>query len=347
MNRSSQRVVVFGGAGYLGSVLTGQLLECGYKVEVFDSLLFGRDPLSAYKKNPLFHLTVGDIRNISLVTERIRGADVIILLAALVGEPACDHNPKEAVDINLVAAKAVIEACRYYRVPRFIFASTDSTYGIQEGIIYEESPLNPISLYAKLRVQAEAELLSLQNDNFKPIILRMATIYGLSPRMRFDLIVNTLTLHAFSRGKITIFGGKQWRPLIHVADAARAYVIALEAPIEDVGGQIFNVGSNEQNYQIGELGKLVRQVLPDVQIETVPQKPDLRDYHVNFDKITHVLGYQVRYSVADGMQEIFQVLADGTITDYDNPCYYNVPRRYRERCSDALLSSNASKVGAK
>ena len=326
MNRSRQRVVVFGGAGYLGSVLTGQLLERGYQVEVFDSLRFGREPLFVYEGNPRFRLTVGDLRNISQVTESIHGADAVILLAALVGEPACDHDPKETVDINLIATKAVAEACRHYRVPRFIFASTDSTYGIQEGIMVEESPLNPISLYARLKAQAEAELLALGDDDFRPIILRMATIYGSSPRMRFDLIINILTLHAFTRGKITIFGGKQWRPLVHVADAGRAYVLALEAPIEAVGGQIFNVGSNEQNYQIVELGELVRQVFPEVQVDTVPQTPDLRDYHVSFDKITQVLGYQVRYSVVDGIRGIQEALKDGTISDYEHPRYYNAPR---------------------
>jgi len=132
------------------------------------------------------------------VTDSIQRADAVVLLAALVGEPDCDRNPKETVDVNLIGTNAVARACLYHRVPRFIFASTDSAYGIQEGIMVEEAPLNPISLYARLKAQAEAELLALSDDDFRPTILRMATIYGLSPRMRFDLIVNTLTLHAFT-----------------------------------------------------------------------------------------------------------------------------------------------------
>ncbi len=325
--RASKRVVVFGGAGYLGSVLTGQLLDRGYQVEVFDALRFGKESLQAYEGHPRFRLTVGDIRDIETVTESVRSAYAVVLLAALVGEPACDVNPKETVDINLIATKAVADACRYYAVPRFLYASTDSAYGIQEGIMVEEAPLNPISLYARLKAQAEAEILGLGNGDFRPIILRMATIYGYSPRMRFDLIINILTLHAFAKGKITIFGGKQWRPLVHVADAARAYVMALEAPLEKVGAQIFNVGSNEQNYQVGELGELIRQVFAEVQIETIPQTPDLRDYHVCFDKIMRTLGYRVRHSVVEGIREIRRGLENGTIKDPTGPRHYNVIRK--------------------
>lgn len=321
--REFQRVVVVGGAGYLGAVLTGQLLDRGYRVEVLDSLLFGREPLAEYERHPRFRLRIGDIRRIDDVTASVRGAQAVVLLAGRVGAPACDHDPKTTVDINLIATKAVAEASRYYRVPRFIFASTDSVYGIQEGILVEESPLNPISLYAGLKAQAEGELLALAGDGFRPTILRMATIYGLSPRMRFDLIINILTLDAFAKGRITIFGGKQWRPLVHVADAARAYLLALEAPLETVGGQVFNVGSNEQNYQIGELGALVREVFPEVEVETVPQPPDLRDYHVSFDKIARVLGYRAMYTVADGIREIRRALEEGAIREYGHPRYYN------------------------
>ena len=227
------------------------------------------------------------------------------------------------MDINFLATKSLAEACRYYEVPRFIFASTDSAYGIQEGILYEDSPMNPISLYAVLKTQVEKEIMSLQNDNFMPTVLRMATIYGMSPRMRFDLIINILVLHSYSRGKITIYGGKQWRPLVHVADAAMAYAMCLAAPLEDVGGQVFNVGSNEQNFQISQLGDLLQEVLPDIEMETIPQSPDLRDYHVSFDKIRETLGYQVKYSVADGIQEIYSSLKDGSFSDPTNPRYYN------------------------
>jgi len=327
MDLRDQRIVVVGGGGYLGSVMTGQLLEQGYQVHVFDTFRFGGDSLSHLEDNPALQVTQGDIRNIDQVTNCIQGASAVVLLASLVGEPACDQDPKETVDINYVATKALAEACRYYEVPRFVFASTDSAYGIQEGIMHEDSPMNPISLYAQLKMQVEKEILELGTSTFNPTILRMATIYGMSPRMRFDLIINILTLHSFINGKITIFGGEQWRPLVHVADAARAYVMCLQAPIEIVAGEVFNVGSNEQNYQIGQIGNLVAEVLPDIAVETVPQTPDLRDYHVCFDKISNTLGYQVSHSVADGIHEIYAALKAGMFDDPTGQKYNNVIRQ--------------------
>jgi nucleoside-diphosphate-sugar epimerase len=296
-------------------------------VEVFDALRFGAEPLASYRQHVNFEFAQGDIRNIGEVTNCVRDAYAVILLASLVGEPACDLNPKETVDINYIATKAVAEACCYYEVPRFIFASTDSAYGIQDGIMYEDSPLKPISLYGRLKAKAETEILAMMDEHFKPTILRVATIYGLSPRMRFDLIINTLALHSYKRGKITIYGGKQWRPLVHVADAAMAYAMCLEAPLETVGGQVFNVGSNEQNYQIGQLGDLVKEVIPEVELEVVPQSPDLRDYYVSFDKIAGALGYRVSYSVADGIQEIYSSLRAGRFGDTEDPRYYNARAR--------------------
>jgi len=323
--RDQRRVVILGGAGYLGSVLARQLLDHGYLVMVLDCLRFGDDSLARLSTHPNFQFSQGDIRDIGKVSECIQEADAVVLLASLVGEPACDLDPKETVDINFLATKAVAEACRYYQIPRLIFASTDSAYGIQEGIMYEDSPMNPISLYGRLKLRAEEEILGLCDGDFKPTVLRMATIYGLSPRMRFDLVVNTLALNAFVNEKITIYGGAQWRPLVHVADAARAYVICIDAPVEKVGGQVFNVGSNEQNYQIEHLAEQVQSVFREIDVETVPQSPDLRDYFVSFDKIVNTLGYQVNHSVTDGIHEIRTALADGTISNHQDSKHYNVP----------------------
>lgn len=320
------KIVVLGGAGYLGSILTEQLLEHGHQVEVFDTLRFGDESLDGYRSHPNFRFTEGDIRDIGQVTSSIQDAHGVVLLASLVGEPACDQDIKETVDVNYLATKAVAEACRYYQTPRFIFASTDSAYGIQEGTMYEDSPMKPISLYGRLKVQSELEIMALADDTFKPTVLRMATIYGLSPRMRFDLVVNVLTLNAYVNEKITIHGGLQWRPLVHVADAAKAYVMTLEAPIDAVGGQVFNVGSNEQNYQIGHLGDQVKSVFHEIDVETVPLTPDLRDYYVNFDKISSVLGYQVQNSIVDGIKEIYSALESGKIGNHENQRYYNVIR---------------------
>ena len=319
-----KHVVVAGGAGYIGSVLSRQLLEAGYRVTVFDSLLFGEESVQELKNTADFTLVQGDLRHLEELSALLQDqVDAVVLLAALVGENACDRDPRETVDINLLGAKTLAEACRYYNIPRFIFASTDSAYGIQEGIMYEDSPLRPISLYARLKMVVEQETLALKNDTFHPTVLRMATIYGFSPRMRFDLVINVLTLRAWTDNRITVYGGEQWRPLVHVEDAARAYVLCLQADLEKVDGQVFNVGSNQQNYQVGKLGEMVAEVFEGVEIETIPQTPDLRDYHVNFDKIGQVMGYQVGYSVKDGIEGIRQGLEEGLIGDYNDRRYYN------------------------
>ena len=319
-----KHVVVVGGAGYLGSVLVRQLLDTCVQVTAFEALLFSEEAVSDLKGNPRFTLFKGDLRNISALSAVLQdGVDAVVLLAALVGEKACDLDPRVTADTNYLGAKMLAEACKYYGIPRFVFASTDSAYGIQEGIMYEDSPLQPISLYARLKMQAEQEILGLADADFRPTILRMATIYGFSPRMRFDLVINVLSLHAWANNRIKVYGGKQWRPLVHVEDAARAYVMCLQADLEAVGGQVFNVGDNEQNYQVGALGEMVADVFESVEVETIPQTPDLRDYRVNFDKIGQELGYQVQYSVRDGIQGIRRALEGGLFPEPADGKYYN------------------------
>lgn len=321
------RLVVIGGAGYLGSVLTRQLLEHGDQVSVLDRFMFGRESLEDLHSHPHLKIIDADMRDIRQVTACTADADAVILLAALVGEAACDADPKAAVDTNLFAAKAVAEACKYYGVGRFIFASTDSVYGIREGIMLEDSEMNPISLYARLKLQAEREILSIQDGVFRPTVLRMSTLYGYSPRMRFDLVVNALAMHATLNGRIKIFGGKQWRPFVHVADAARAYVRVLEAPPDTVGGQLFNVGSNNQNYRIEQVGEQVKRLFPNITVETIPQTPDLRNYAVSCDKIARALGYTPERSIVDGIQEIQDILKSGVIPNPMDNRFYNVHPR--------------------
>ena len=319
-----RHVVVFGGAGYIGSHLCRQLLAAGWRVTAFDRLLFGEHGVADLKGDAHFTLCRGDLRNLAEVSAVLeRDVDAVVLLAALVGEPACDLDPRETGDTNFIGAKLVAETCKYYGIPRMIFASTDSAYGIQEGEMFEDSPVNPISLYARLKMEIEGELLGLGTGRFHPTVLRMATIYGYSPRMRFDLVINILTLHAWKSGKIKVFGGEQWRPLVHVEDAARAYVMTLDADPGLVAGEVFNVGSNAQNHQIGTLGKMVAEVFPSLEIETIPEAPDLRDYRVNFDKIHRVLGYEVEWEITAGIAGIRDALDQGLVANPDDGKYYN------------------------
>ncbi len=319
------KLLVIGGAGYLGSVLTETLLAKGHQVTVFDRLLFGRQSLEHLRGEKNFRLVEGDLRDASALARVMPGHQAAVLTAALVGEAACDRDPGETVATNYLGALSAMRAAIYFGLERFIFTSTDSCYGAQENVFLKESdPLKPISLYAELKAAVEREFLALPRPaSFQPVILRLATVYGLSPRMRFDLVINLLTREATVGGGAKIFSGEQWRPLVHVRDAAAAFALALEAPADLVSGQIFNVGSNEQNVQFKQLAGLLLQAMPEAKIQTVPQPPDLRDYHVCFDKIASVLGFKASRRVEDGILEIRDALLSGRLGDPYDPKYRN------------------------
>ena len=314
-------ILLVGGGGYLGGAIAPLLLERGHSVTVFDRLLFGRaaiDPLAGHRN---FNLIEGDIRDAQAVAGAVKGRDAVILLAALVGEAACDRDPVETVAVNYLGTLSVMKAAIYYGVKRFIFTSTDSCYGAQENVfLTEESPMKPISLYAELKTKVEEEFLNMEGGaDFHPTILRLATLYGLAPRMRFDLVINLLTREATVGQGAKIFSGEQWRPLVHVRDAAKAFALALEAETGLVSGQVFNVGTNRQNVQFKDLAGLLLKVMPEARIETVPHPPDLRDYHVCFDKIDRLLNFSADYELLAGIGEIREALLDGRLGDpYDS-----------------------------
>ena len=319
------KVIVFGGAGYLGSTLVPVLLSEGHQVTVFDNLSFGPEPLGPCLTHDNFKLRTGDIRDIKAVVEALEGQEAVVILAALVGEAACDRNPAETVAINYLGTVNIMKAAAYFGVKRCIFSSTDSCYGAQENVfLTEESPLRPISLYAELKVKVEEEFFNLPRpENFHPTILRLATLYGLSPRMRFDLVINLLAREAAVGNGAKIFSGEQWRPLVHVRDAAKAFALALAAPADLVSGQVFNVGSNRQNVQFKDLAAILLKVMPEAKIETVPQPPDLRDYHVCFDKISRVLQFAPDLEPTDGIREIRDALLSGYFGDPYDQKYRN------------------------
>jgi nucleoside-diphosphate-sugar epimerase len=324
--KAVKKVLVIGCSGYLGSVLVRKLISRRFVVYGLDKQLYGNQGIKDLYDNESFNFIEGDIRDIKVLMEGIRGCDAVIHLAAIVGDPACKLDAEETITINYLATKIITEVCKYSQINRLVFASTCSVYGVGETpgtLITEGSSLNPVSLYAAMKIKSEMAILEAVDDNFSPTILRMATLYGLSPRMRFDLVVNLFAARAANKEPITIFGGNQWRPLLHLDDAAEAYLTCLEAPIEKVSGQIFNVGSDQQNYMIRELGEIVKGIVPDVQIENRDDQVDERNYSVNFDKITRILGYRTRKSVEDGISEIKQALETGTISNYMDSVYSN------------------------
>jgi nucleoside-diphosphate-sugar epimerase len=322
------KILVFGGAGYLGGVLSSRLLDEGHEVTVFDRLLHGPAAVTPLAGRPGFKLIEADIRDLGAVASAMPGRQAVILLAGLVGEPACARDSAATVAVNYLASLAVWRAAAYYGAERFIFASTDSCYGAQENVLLtEESPLKPLGLYAELKARMEREILGegpdLSPPSLRPTILRLATLYGPAPRMRFDLILNLLARETVLGRGAKIFSGEQWRPFVHVRDAARAFSLTLAADAETVSGQVFNIGSNHQNIQFKNLAKLLLRVLPQAKVETVPQPPDLRDYHVAFDKASRVLDFQPEFEPEDGLREIAAGLDAGTWGDPDDPRHRN------------------------
>ena len=324
--KSINKILIVGGAGYLGSVLTRKLLDMDYKVRILDSLVYGDIGVKEFYENEHFELIKGDMRDIQIVVEAIKDMDAVIHLAAIVGDPASALNPEETIEINYLATKMLAEVCKYNQINRFIFASTCSVYGASENpeeILDENSPLNPVSLYAQMKLKSEQGILELMDENFSPTIFRMATLYGPSPRMRFDLAVNLLTAKATVDREITIFGGDQWRPFLHVEDAAEAYIKCLEAPIDKIRGKIFNVGSTHQNYQINEIGEIIKTIIPEAEIVYNKKDTDKRNYRVSFRKIENELGYITKYEVKDGVMQIHRDITNGKFGDYTDPKYSN------------------------
>jgi nucleoside-diphosphate-sugar epimerase len=257
-----------------------------------------------------------------MVVSACQGMDAIVHLGAIVGDSACSIDEDLTIEINLRATRTIAEVGKGFGVKRFVFASTCSVYGASDEILDERSALRPISLYARTKVESEKVLLSLADSSFAPTILRFGTVYGLSGRPRFDLVVNLLAAKAVQDGEVGIFGGEQWRPLVHVKDVAEAIVLTLQAPLCDVRGQIFNVGCNQQNYQIADLGPIIKDMVPTARVVTQPNE-DNRNYRVRFDRICETLNFQPQRSVRDGVQEIVNAFAMGKITDYRDPHYSN------------------------
>ena len=243
---SARRVLVVGGAGFLGSVLTQKLLSRGFRVRVLDSFIYGRRSLEPLAGDENLEIVEGDLRNIHTCVSSLAETDAVVLLAAIVGDPASKIRPTETIETNVLAAQALASASKLHHINRFLYASTCSVYGIGADLLDENAPLNPVSLYARTKIESEKIILAMGDEYFSPTILRMGTLYGYSPRMRFDLVVNLLTAKALIDSEITIFGGNQWRSFVHVEDAARSIMHVLAAPLEVVRGQEVIVRAHER-----------------------------------------------------------------------------------------------------
>ncbi len=319
------KILVTGGAGYIGSLLVRNLLSSGHTVRILDNFLFGLDPIKDIIGYPNLNILAGDITKAEDSSKAVKDMDAVVHLAAIVGDPACDvHDADTVFETNFVAPVRLAMLAQEHNVKRFIFASTCSVYGINDaGIPDETSSPSPISIYGRTKFETEKQILLLESGEFSLCVLRLATVYGMSPRMRFDLAINYITMKAVTEQKVVIFGGNQWRPFIHTIDAARAFQVVLEAPTDKIKGEIFNVGSTEENYQMKKVGELVAKFIPDVEITNAFEIEDKRSYNVSFDKIHRILGFALTKRVEDGIFEIKDAVERKIIRNCDDPLYYN------------------------
>lgn len=308
-------ILITGGAGYIGTVLTEMLLAQGHRVIVFDRLYFGKQLLGPLIDHPRLTLIRADIREID--ESHFANVSTVMHLAAISNDPACDLDAAITEDINFTGTLRTAQMAKKAGVRRFIFSSSCSVYGSgSESKLDEDSETHPVSLYAKYKVAIDKLFLDMADENFSVTVLRNATVYGLSYRMRFDLIINIMTLFAYSKRKIYVLGGgKQWRPLVHVRDVAKAFIMVMNSPVEKVNGQVFNVGTNEQNYQVQRIAYMVADVVPRTTIEVIPDDPDKRTYNCTFDKIANVLGFSADFTVMDGIHEVHTALERGQVDD--------------------------------
>jgi nucleoside-diphosphate-sugar epimerase len=322
--RRANTVLVIGGAGYIGSYLVPKLLDSGFEVIVLDIMAFGEKPIAAFKDHPKVKFVQEDYRNIQTLLTHIRGVESVVHLGGLVGDPACAVDEALTVDINVTSTRLIAEISKSHGVKRFVFASSCSIYGANDHIVDETSSFNPQSLYAKSKVASEAVISEFASKEFEAVYLRLGTIYGLSGRTRFDLVVNLLAAKAVMKGEITVFGSDQWRPFVHVEDAARAFEMALKAESRLVANQAFNVGSNGQNMTLMQLAERINKLVPTAKILVTDENVDRRNYRVDFSKIEKTLGFKPQWTIEQGISQVIESIHNGTVKDIDQPLFSNI-----------------------
>ena len=309
------QVFLTGHLGYVGNILAQKLTEETYDVIGCDIGYYSQDFVNII---PLKIKSLRkDIRE--LTKEDLKGCSAVIHLAALSNDPLGEINPSLTYDINYLATIKLAKLAKEAFVKRFIYSSSCSTYGATSDIVNEESPLSPITAYAKSKVDSEQELLKLKDESFSPVILRSATAYGVSPSMRLDIVVNNLTCCAYATGIIKLLSdGTAWRPLVHVEDMSDAFMTVLKSSEDKISGETFNVGSNEENYMVKQIAEQVREIIPNSKIEYAKgASKDLRSYRVNFDKIKNQIGYKTKWRLKDGIKEIYEVIKKKGFTEKD------------------------------
>jgi nucleoside-diphosphate-sugar epimerase len=321
-------VVVTGGAGYIGAPLCLELAASGHRVRALDVLLHDQSEVAATLEQAGVQLIRADIRDPAVREDALSGADAVVHLAAIVGDPACARDPEIAQEVNVEGTRALVRDAGRLGVRRFVFASTCSNYGRMADPttpIDETGVLAPVSLYAEQKVAMEKALLESDDSGFEPVCLRFATIYGVAPRMRFDLTVNEFTRDLWADRRLEVFGEQFWRPYVHVRDAGRAVRTVLDAPAEQVSNAVFNVGRSGENYRKLDLVEEIRKLTDRGEVVFVHREEDPRDYKVSFDKIRSTLGFETEMTVPEGIAEVLEALEDSRFGDPFDGHYRNTP----------------------
>lgn len=329
---TDRHILITGGAGYIGSILTSELLRQNYRVTILDSLLFGGESILPFMHHPNFHFIKTDVTEPRALRDAVKQGwqkpDAVIHLAAIVGFPACQAVGKQVSwKYNFEATKMVFEQSADLGVERFVFASTYSNYGLSEDgkPVTEESPLNPQSLYAETKIAAEEYLLSQKDAACAPLLFRFATLYGISPRTRFDLIVNQFVLEAFTKRQLIIYQRGYSRSFVHIRDVVRGVIMGLEAEQSKIRGQVFNLGTENGNYSKDDIVQLVLKRMPETTVEykDLTFGGDMRDITVSFEKIKRVFGFDTTLDVDDGIREVWFALKSGLIRNPTDDRYRN------------------------
>jgi len=318
------KVLVTGGAGYVGAVLVPKLLDKGYDVKVIDLYMYGEDVLDSVKGYPRLTQVKGDIRDRELLERELPGTDAVIHLACISNDPSYELDPALGKSINYDAFVGLVDVSKKAGVNRFIYASSSSVYGIKdEPEVTEDLPLEPLTDYSKYKAKCEEVLLGEASDDFIVTVVRPSTVCGYSPRLRLDLTVNILTNHAINKGKITVFGGEQKRPNLHIQDMTDLYLFLLEQPANKIHKKIYNVGY--QNYKVREIAEMVKKTLGDqIPVEVTPTD-DIRSYHVSSRKIKEELGYEPRHTIEEAIRDLADAFKAGLIPDpMEDMKYYNI-----------------------
>lgn len=324
MSNRKWRVMVTGGAGYVGSALVPVLLDAGHEVSVLDLYLYGDDIFDDIKDSPGFQETKGDLRDPEAVKTALKGCDVVIHLACISNDPSYDLDPELGKSINYDAFRPLVRASKAAGVQRFIYASSSSVYGVKdETEVTEDLELEPLTDYSKFKALCEKELEEEREPGFVTCTIRPSTVCGYAKRQRLDVVVNIFTNHAVNNGRIRVFGGSQKRPNIHIADMVRLYLFLLDQPDEKIDGKIYNAG--DENHTLMELSEIVKKVVGQDMEVTVEPTDDLRSYHVTGKKIRDELGFELEHSVEDAVRDLAEAFAEGKLPDaLDDERYFNI-----------------------